>query len=124
MPFTLAWVGEGRVDAVHVGALTAGELTRALAEVVGDVHFDQLRSIVCDFRAVTRCSLQPADLENIGAVLYGAYVTNPRIVIVLITSDPDARSLIRRFLALELVRYVLHLVATPVEADDLAGRRR
>ncbi len=122
MPFRLNWVPPSRVDVVYSGDVSPREVVTSLGKIVGNLHFDQLRHVVCDFRATTSCPVGPEDLDDIGAVAYAAYATNPRIVAVAIVDNPAARVLVEQFIDTGLLRYPLHTVTDAAEAEYVVGR--
>lgn len=122
MPFRLSWAPPARVDIAFHGDVSARDLVTALGKVVGNLHFDQLRHVVCDFRGSATCTVGHADLDDIGAVVYAAYATNPRIVAIAIATDPDTRALVEQFIGTGLLRYPLHTVTGSAEAEQVVSR--
>lgn len=122
MPFRLTWAPPSRVDVAYTGTVSAREVVTSLGKIVGNLHFDQLRHVVCDFRPAATCTVAPDDLDDIGAVVYAAYATNPRIVAVAIVTAPDTRALLEQFIDTGLLRYPLHTVSDSAEAEQVVGR--
>ena len=87
MPFSNVWEPRG-VCTHFSGFVSAEEYVRSAEEICADPRFDELRFVIKDLLAIDGHAIDPAALDPIAAIRYGARLTNPNIYLVLLTADP------------------------------------
>ena len=86
MPHELIWEPDG-VHKRFWGTLSGGELALSVEAVAAHPDFDQLRFILNDFLDVDHHEIDAASLERILVSRLGSRLTNPRIRVMLVTTN-------------------------------------
>ena len=79
---------KGGVHKRFWGNLSGRELAESVEAVASHPDFDQLRFILNDFLGVESYVMDAASLERILVSRVGSRYTNPRIRVMLVTTDP------------------------------------
>ena len=87
MPCELIWEAD-RVTARFEGVVSTREFLGGALSVNADCRFDALRYIINDFTAIAGHELDLAQVsEDLAVAAVGAMMTNPKIRVVIVTTD-------------------------------------
>ena len=118
MPYSNVWESRG-VCTRFSGTVSAAEYVRSAEEICADPRFDDLRFVIKDLLGIDGHSIDPAAVDPIAAIRYGARYTNPNIYLVLLTADP----LLVAFAQPEPKSFLRGLCESRAFADETAARR-
>ena len=113
MAYTLSWEPHGILRTFH-GRVSAIEFARAQGEMYGDPRFETARYALIDFTAATALGVSQEDAEEIMASNRGAYLTNPKLRVAVVTTDARMQALLQRIR--DISAYPLRVFATLAEA--------
>lgn len=98
MPYELRWETDGVVKRFW-GRLAQGEIAASLAAIGADERFDRLRYTISDLLEVTHFGTLLDELEELGALDFAQGLSNPRLQVAIVTTDPDTLQALRAFSA-------------------------
>jgi hypothetical protein len=116
MPYTLTWEAPSGACRTFTGRVTGDDLIRSLVELTTACEFDSLRYSMSIFRGVTAIDADRSTLEDMAAVDYGAYESNPRFVSAVVADDALVAHLLRSFEGLHVSRIPRRFFNTEADA--------
>ena len=116
MAFEITWEPRGVVRTFS-GTLTAAEFIRSIEAVHNDWRFDNLYYSINDFLAVTDIDVSELTAETAAARAIGASMSNPRLLMAVISRDARILSLAGTFLKPRYRSYPLQVF------DDMTRAR-
>ncbi len=96
------------------GHVCKEEFLQSVFQTQNDPDFDRLTYSLVDYLAVTSHDVENLQVDTAAAFALGAEFVNPRIKIIVVTTDPAIRNLVMRFTAIS--NYPLGLFTTLEEA--------
>ena len=115
MPYRLTWEPRGACKTFH-GFITSDEFNASIAAFQGDGRFDTARYSINDFTDVAGHSVTEGDVRRFAAFAVGAFQTNRKIRIAVVTTDPGIRALVELYASPGLAPFPLAIFATLAEA--------
>ena len=98
------------------GVLRAAEYAHVQADAYANSRFDNLRYILVDFSEVSEFIATVAEAEEIIASTNGAYLSNPKLRVAVVTTHEKLRALLAE--VNDLSAYPLRLFQTVAEARE------
>lgn len=121
MAIEIAWEPKG-VCKTYRGFVTSQEFMQSIAEFQGDPRFDDCRYSLNDFSHVEGHNITEADVKRFAAFAIGAYRSNPKVRIAVVTADDSIRSLLDFYSTEGHSPYPLRIFPSLVDARSwLAG---
>ena len=94
MAFEITW--EDRIACKRMwGSVSAEEFLRSIAAMQSDPRYDRLRYSINDFLEAQALQFSESDIHHYAAAGIGAAISNPRLRIVIVATDPKILGLIR-----------------------------
>jgi hypothetical protein len=97
MTFKIEWV-EGGVFWNYSGTVSSEEILESNKEVYGDERFDQIRFEVVNFLDTNGIEFTAKDVRIVAALDRAAALTNPRIRVVLLATEPRIVEILQAYL--------------------------
>ena len=104
------------------GRMSDADLLRSIELVHGDPRFDELRYSLNDFLDVSVSDVDADALVQGAARAIGATLSNTRLVMLMIVSDPAIRETVRRFTGPPLSSFRAEFFETREQARDWIAR--
>lgn len=120
MGYRLVWEGPV-VTRVFSGCLSFDDMVNSMNEVEGHPGFDQVRHSINDFLSVTRVDLTEDQVEELAAIDRAAALTNPRVVVSVVATDPEILKLSKAYTESALAAYPVATFGTLADARRAAG---
>lgn len=121
MAYRLEWEPRGAYKSFH-GFVTSDEFSASIAAFQGDARFDTARYSINDFSDVDGHGVTESDVRRFAAFAVGAFNTNRRIRIAIVTTDPGIRALVEFYASPGLAPFPLAIFATLPDARAWAER--
>jgi hypothetical protein len=96
MPFEVTWSGRGYYKRVY-GAVSAVDFLQSITKVQNHPDFDSLRFGINDFLGVESFQLTPSDIDLYAATSIGASISNPRMQIAIVATDPRIIAMVKAY---------------------------
>lgn len=119
MAYRLAWEPNGALKSFH-GFVTSDEFSASIAAFQGDARFDTARYSINDFSDVDGHNITEGDVRRFAAFAVGAFHSNRRIRIAVVTSDPGIRALVELYASPGLAPFPVGIFTTVAEARGWA----
>lgn len=119
--FSVVWESSSCVVKRHFGAVTGSELMDAVIEVHSSPDFDRLRYVINDFLDCTSLSCSDEELEEIAAIDKAASLSNSKIRIAVVASNPEIWTMARNYADSPLNVYPTSSFRTIAEARAWLG---
>lgn len=118
MPYEIHWEDRGQYRRFF-GHTNDQELKESVHRTSSSPRFDELRYIILDLLDIEQYRISnPAFIEETAAFDSACSLSNPRIRIALVTTDPGIMTLARAYVAHPLAPYPLRICATLDSARD------
>lgn len=115
MGYELIWEPRGVIKRFN-GKVTGSDLVQSVIETEADPRFDSFRYVINDFLAITNCSAQIPHADHVATIDIGASITNPRIVIAVVTTSTEIEALTNHYVATSDGAYPTKIFSTMDEA--------
>ncbi|MDQ7831148.1 MAG: hypothetical protein RDU30_05425 [Desulfovibrionaceae bacterium] len=89
MPYTITWKTKGVIWAFH-GTITGQDGIKANQAIYGDPRFDDLQYEIVDLSRAKQFKLSAEDVETAAALDEAATLSNPRLVVAIVTAEKEA----------------------------------
>jgi len=96
MGYTLTWEPRDVVLRFS-GRVTISDILNASNAYGRDKRYDELLYVIADYSQISGCDAQPADIDYVWAVDYGAKRSNNKIKKAIVSKDPDVVAMARRY---------------------------
>lgn len=96
MPFEINWSGRGYHKRVY-GAISGEDFLQSINKVLNHPDFDSLRFGINDFLGVTALDIKPSDIDVYAATSIGASLSNPRMQIAVVATDPRVIAIVKAY---------------------------
>lgn len=121
MSYELVWEPQG-VTSRYAGVFSRNDLSFSVRRIHGDYRFDDLRFVIHDCLDVESISATFADIDEVAATDKAAALTNPRIVVAFVSTQPSITSLAHRYAYSEMNAYPTRVFPSRLEARSwIAG---
>jgi hypothetical protein len=120
MGYRLIWEGNV-VTKVFDGHVTFDDMLDAMNEVEGHAHFDEVRYAINDFLSVASVDLTEAQVEEIAAIDRAAAISNPQVVVAIVSTNPRILELTKTYAGSPLAPYGVAIFSTLADARRAAG---
>lgn len=118
MPYEMIWQPQGFVRRFYDTA-TAEELLRSAREAAADLRFDAVRYAIVDFTEARQFELGSlAILKEIASLDIGAFATNSRFKIAVISTSAFVKAMVGVWRTINLSPYPIEVFATPADAAE------
>lgn len=117
MPFELLWPTPRVALRRFHGHLTEDEFKQAFEAIMSDARFDDLAHNLVDLSPVRSISVSDEALELLAAMAYGASRSNATLEVGVVAPHAGGQGLLRRYLAMKLTRYPVHVFDSYEEAN-------
>jgi hypothetical protein len=87
MPHKSFWERHG-LHQKFFGVITSPAFKQSVFEIYGDSRFDSLRYVITDFLDVQRFDVDLETVVDVHTANIGARVSNPDILVAIVTTDP------------------------------------
>ncbi len=115
MGYEVLWEARGVVKRFH-GHVTREDMIDSVVMTESDSRFDTLRYVINDFLVVHSIGFTPADVLEIAALDMAASLSNPRIVVAVVTTLPEILELVPVYAAPDAQGFPTACFATMAEA--------
>lgn len=115
MSYQLVWEPRGAYKSFH-GFVTSHEFTASIAAFQGDARFDDAHYSINDFSDVAGHNITEGDVHRFAAFAVGAFRSNRRIRIAVVTTDAGIHRLVELYASPGLAPFPLGIFATLEEA--------
>lgn len=112
MPYKISWHDGSAMDIAYSGQTGDREVLAVVKLQHGDERFDTLRMVLHDFTAIEACSYSDQILEELDCLTFGAWRTNPRFKIAIVTDRQDVIDMVMAFQKERLDAYPLRIFPT------------
>jgi hypothetical protein len=121
VPFELTWEPRG-VYRRYFGRLSGHDLVASFSATHDDERFDRLRYNINDFLGVEGLTIQEDVLVHVAAVTHGAFVSNPKITVALVVTQPELIAALAQFQQLGGSPYALGVFETVAAARQFVAQ--
>jgi hypothetical protein len=118
MAFEIVWEPKG-VYKKMVGSVSAREFMGSIAALQNDPRYDTLRYSINDFLEVDSFQATESDIHLFAATGIGASISNPKIQIAIVATDPQLIEMVKVYAALS--PYKVHFFSTLGNARQWAS---
>ena len=118
--YELHW-GERGVVKRYVGTVTAHDVIQSAVDVERDSRFDDLRYVINDFLEIVDVAVTGLEIERLAAIDKGAFETNPKIRIAIVTDRDDVVGLAREYADSPVHVYPTRIFSTLRSAKEWLG---
>lgn len=108
MAFESKWEQHGFYKRFY-GHVTVAEFMESVAQLQGDSRFDQITYSINDFSDVSSHDISEIDVKIFAGYSKGAFKTNAKIRIAVISNDPEIIQLVGIFTQPNMASYVLQI---------------
>ena len=115
MSYHLVWEPRGAYKSFH-GFVTSHEFTASIAAFQGDARFDDALYSINDFSDVAGHNITEGDVRRFAAFAVGAFHSNRRVRIAIVTTDAEIRRLVTIYASPGLAPFPVAIFATLEEA--------
>lgn len=103
MPVDITWEQRG-VFRRYWGEVTIAQRRASFEAIAGDPRFDDLLYTITDYLGVSAYEITAEDTAEIAALHVGPTMTNPRLLMAAVVTDPRIVQAIEEFIALDFTR--------------------
>jgi len=96
MPFEVTWTDRGYYKRVY-GAVSGEDFLQSITTVQNHPEFDRLRFGINDFLGASAINIKPVDIDLYAATSIGAALSNPRMHIAIVATDPRIIAMVREY---------------------------
>lgn len=115
MGYELTWEPRGVIKTFY-GEVSGEDLIQSGVECESDSRFDDIRYVINDFLAITRVAIEVPHVEYLAGIDYAAAISNPRILVAVVTTAAQIEALTEHYVATLGGAYVTKIFPTMDEA--------